>query len=359
MAKRTLIALFLCAAFIGAGAPGPAHMPPPPAGRAFIGGFFGERAAKTHRLSPGEAAQDQERNAERLEAQIGHPLAFLVQYADPDFFNSGAWRSDPRLLGDRRYHRMPFISWSVKWNLNTYLSGMHDRDIDNAAMAMKSFPGPVLFRPFHEFNLCLNGSSRSCHGNADVPDAFTQGDPLERKQALFIAWWKYVWHRMVVVDGATNVLWVWNPAYGPEDRSAPRKLERFLPTASGNPGDGPVVDVDYIGLDAYDVGGKSGFGDVFSRFYGAFSRYGLPLAYVESGEVSQDCGGVSSPYTQARWFADLMSSAPTTFPQMKIYSYFDSWSAYPNCERDWLFDSGGQAGFISAARDPYFSAMGS
>jgi hypothetical protein len=304
-----------------------------------LGAFMGE--VKGHARDK----QNTENNLEALEVAIGHPVAFQLSYYAPDSLTAANLHSDPMVQGDLKHHRVPYLSYSCKTNLDNYIDGNQDAVLDQTAAALKSLtvsgkPVLVLFRPFHEFNLCLNNAKQCANG--DDPDCFTPGYTVAQEQAQFIAYWKHLYNRIVVRDGARNVMFVWCPSAGGGNPLSLEELEGFMP---------PRRYLAYIGFDVYDEGATKGLLAVLTPPYNAFASHGLGMIWTETGEDSSDC--VHSEWTQARYFSDLENNIQN-FPLLKGFGYFGSWPQFPDCKADWILDDEGTAAFIRLAQNPNF-----
>ncbi len=319
MLRSALAAVFLLAALSGIASaqqtygtwPFVGHPPTPyphptplPSGQILVGGFF--RAASSPSPKPTglilSGAQIQENNQETLETLVGHSLPIDLIYGSPTYFvNSGSkvWGPvgapiDPRIIASIALKRTPIVSWSAGLptssaeslasylpaavaeslgfpapppscatnpNSSTQCYEKWDSYIDAFAQRMKAYPGPIYARPFHEFDQCL--SSAKCSNNDSIYDfpaiwpATGMAPTDAQKGELFQAWYEYVYYRSVYIDGATNIMWLWNPTGG-----NPSLTENFFPKTCyvlecAAPIDGSY-DVDMIGDDQYDVGNANG-----------------------------------------------------------------------------------------------------
>lgn len=392
----------------------------------FICGFNGQAAGPTPTpIAPATAVPQnvaQELNTEALETQAGRTFACQVQYADPYYFTnttSTNWcntvgcvtATDPRIVGDLARHRMPFFSWTVTLpatvdeSMASYLPASvgqtlgfpvnysyekFDKFIDTMAQKLKSYPGVVDVRPFHEFNLCVNEFKSANSGlcsNGDSKFAFpVQWPPscpswpskvgcsnttVAQEGILFQAWWEYIVYRVSVLDHATNIVFTWNPSYGGSANPLSLAQEKlFLPTTCYMPSCttpvAGVYDVDYLALDSYDYGGLLTYSGTVGAWYTSFNTYGLPMALVETGAPNNTVTTASNgttcsttytpgPETQAIYGAEVLSSLPTI--SWKLYSWFQSWSAYPSCNKNWNFDQFGKNAYFTDAGNVNFDAM--
>jgi hypothetical protein len=250
------------------------------------------------------------------------------------------------IQGDLRYHRIPYISYRCETALENYIDGSQDVLLDQTAAALKGLrvdgkPVPVLFRPFHEFNLCLHGAA-NCANN-DNPACFT-ATTIPAQQTQFIQYWEHLYRRIVLLDGATNVLFVWCPSAGGGSRITLAQIAGFIP---------PVQYLSFIGFDVYDRGGQNGLVGELKPPYDAFASFGLRMIWTETAEDSSDC--VQSQWTQARYFTDLAENI-SQFPLLAGFGYFESWPQYPNCQSDWILDRSGGEAFIRLAQEKKFQS---
>ena len=145
--------------------------------------------------------------------------------------------------------------------------------LDNIAAQLKQINGPVMLRPFVELD-----------GNW-----FWWGN---QPTAQFIALWQYTWHRIMVTDGVTNALWIYN-----------------VNAYSGNytayyPGSAYV---DIVSWDSYPPTS----GD--STWYNALVGLGKPIILAETGVLSSDNSNVT-PY--AGDTNGLLQTVKANFPKV-------------------------------------------
>jgi hypothetical protein len=145
--------------------------------------------------------------------------------------------------------------------------------LDKIAAQLKQINGPVLLRPFVELD-----------GNW-----FWWG---RQPTAQFIALWQYSWNRIMVTDGVTNALWVYN-----------------VNAYSGNytayyPGNSYV---DIVSWDSYPPTA------IDTLWYNALVGLGKPIILAETGVVSSDNSAVV-PY--AGNTNDLLQLVKASFPKV-------------------------------------------
>lgn len=314
-----------------------------------------------------------ETETEGLETAIGRHLATDIHYLHwGDITTARLDGAD--FQGDSNRGRIPIISWQCGDNLTTITNDLNtgtdaspapfddNTIVTTAAAAIKAYKTPVFIRFFYEFNTDLNGEGNP---GGTAKDCFSSGTMTE-KATEFIAAWEAIVNAFRAA-GATNVAWVWNPAYDPSDQgdASLDQLAYFLPPASY---------VDWIGLDAYDKSGI-GFDATVSPFYQKFGSTGYAMMVAETGEQQSPLPSPSpSPdtCTQAQYFADATysisngaqgslstcasshagSTGLTSFPNIKAFSYFDAAGPYGG----WTLASPSPAfaAFSTMANNAYF-----
>jgi mannan endo-1,4-beta-mannosidase len=145
--------------------------------------------------------------------------------------------------------------------------------LDNIAAQLKQINGAVMLRPFVELD-----------GNW-----FWWGN---QPTAQFIALWQYTWHRIMVTDGVTNALWVYN-----------------VNAYSGNytayyPGSAYV---DIVSWDSYPPSSSD------ATWYNALVALDKPIILAETGVLSSDNSNVT-PY--AGNTNDLLQLVKANFPKV-------------------------------------------
>ncbi len=304
-----------------------AHPPPVPNG-VYLGMYC-------NTLGKGATKDQKEQCTENLEHQIGRPFAVQTSYFSFSNFTESEFLSDPMIIGDLKFHRIPLVSQSCGYNLDEYRAGgAGQASIDNALTAMKAYPGPVIFTWFHEFNSCVRGATKTCHGNNDNPNCFTQGTSLAQKQAQYKAAWAFLAGERARL-GATNVALGWRPTNA-------RHLEGFYPGDS---------QVDWILPDAYDRNG-AGFAAMIGALYNEYCTPAFtsrPCGLAEFGEA-----GCSS-YGQAQFMRDIESQTSTQFRNIHLLAWYN---AHSNPRFDWRIDNcGGIDELRKLANMPQFKAM--
>lgn len=287
-----------------------ASAPPAPSG-VYVGIFC-------NTMGKGASKDQKEQCTENLEQQIGRPFAAQLSYYGPRTFTQEAFLSDPMIIGDLKFHRIPLVSQSCQVSLSQYSPGGRAQEaVDNALTAMKAYPGPVIFTWFHEFDGCANGNTNTCQGNGDSPRCFAAFGDRAAKAAAFKAAWAFIYSERARL-GATNVALGWRP-------TANTGLADFYPGDS---------QVDWILPDAYDRNGQ-GYAAVVSKIYNAYctsSFTSKPCGLAEFGEPG--CSG----YSQAQFMREIETSTSAQFPNIHLLAWFD---AQTNPRFDWKFDNCG------------------
>jgi len=173
--------------------------------------------------------------------------------------------------------------------LTDIAKGMYDAYIIHWAQDVKAIEQPVFIRLGHEMN---------------DPYRYPWG-PQNNVPEEFVNAWRYV-HDLFVKQGATNVLWVWNPhlSYGYFDLYYPGKKY-----------------VDYVGADVLNFGTVASwsqwysFNDIFGSHYKELEAFGKPIMIAEFSSLA--CGG-----DRKKWFAEALSNFPQKYPAVKAFMFF-------------------------------------
>lgn len=301
---------------------------------------------------------DEESTTETLENQITSDLGLSATYRFPFHIQykqwtvianevnaKGTWYPDSDFIGDINYGRIPVLSWSCD-GTNTYsdseiVSGVDDANISTTAIALSQYPGPVLFRWNWEFN--LYGFHTICEAPLSPPQsntaAYSSGDMTE-----FVKAWQHI-YTLFQQNGATNVVFLWNPGRYDNDTLSYRNPSGFYP---GN------EFVDWIGSDSYQfetdpcgVDSPTQFTDDFGlgstcvTFYNDYtaSKYDdKPLIVGENGSLNTSEGYGE---LQPTYFSGMKTDwANGDYPQIKAYNYYDNCSN-PGQTRNPTFDTAG------------------
>ena len=169
------------------------------------------------------------------------------------------------------------------------LNGEYDSYFRQFARDAARFGHPLLFRFDNEMN-----------GDWDPWSAFFYGKDTK----LYRLTWRYV-RQLFDAEGATNLLWVWNPNADSYPSFGWNNAALYYP------GDDVV---EWVGLTGYNTGGSSwrSFTDAYRQTYDLAEHLapGKPKLITEFG--SHDVGG-----DKAAWIRDMFDALPQ-FPAIRI-----------------------------------------
>ena len=246
-----------------------------------------------------------------VQNEVGKGLS-LVNFSSPFATSSGSYYNfDSTAFSNvRNYGAIPFFSWgSTPYSDSQVASGGEDGYITNWAQAAKNWGHPMFLR----FDWEMNGSwfpwGVGNNGNT---------------AASYVAMWQHV-HNVFASVGATNVTWVWCPNTDPGNQ--------MTSMSSVYPGDAYV---DWSCLDGYNGANPwSSFGQLFSSSYNTITGSVAPSKPMIIGETaSTESGG-----SKASWITDMLTSLPTSYPQIKGFLWFDKIESGPGGHTDWPLDS--------------------
>ena len=192
-----------------------------------------------------------------LETQVGRTFAIGLHYY--------GWKMEwpnPEMQDDIAKGRIPLISWNCGDTDANVAAGQDDEIIAARAVAARQYGHPIFLRWYWEFNLPENQHTGQCLGMSST---------LAKQQSDFIAAWRHIWD-VFQKQGATNVVFVWNP-----NSTVPKNA---LDPKGFYPGD---TYVDWIGWDKYDQIGGTPFQDLFADFIKGYGKMGKPLMIGETG----------------------------------------------------------------------------
>ncbi len=307
----------------------------PPPGTIFIGAFVDTTGHSSDAQQIAETAS--------FETSLGRKLAIHLHYhlwSDPMI---GTAENDDALNG-----RIPLISWSCNDGVTgvkdaDIAAGLYDSAIAKRAVAVANYARPIFIRFKWEMNLLYHNT---CADPAhDVRDNYGKRhySPIE-----YIAAWEHI-RTIFQANGATNVIWVWNPS------------GNGMKPGAYYPGDSQV---DWIAFDWYDsfnnffqttytlTYNNKTRRDVWTYPYLAAHFPNKPLMIGETGAV-QDW--------QLSYFngdpSDLNAdqSLQTSFPRIKAYVYWDSKGTRGDYE---ILATNGLPAFSAFVNGPYESGMG-
>jgi endoglucanase len=225
--------------------------------------------------------------------------------------------------------RIPMITWQPSIGLDAINNGSQDAMITSRANGLKALNAPLFLRWGHE----MNGNWYNWDGTHNNDSGTTNGP------AKYVQAWRRV-HDIFTAQGATNVVWVWEP--GAQD----------IPNLAWNhwtnyyPGDSYV---DWVGIDGYNWGTirYPGWTSFESKFAPVYNDYASRKPIMVCETASTDLGG-----DKGQWIRDLVTTVKNRFPSMAAVTWFDQ-----NKEADWRFDSSASSlsAFRTMAADPYFN----
>jgi hypothetical protein len=197
---------------------------------------------------------------------------------------------------------LPLISMNCGPSDASVAAGLHDRQLEVVARALKAYGRPVLFRWFWEMNL------PSANGHAACLGPTNQGPN-------YIAAFQHVWTVFHQV-GATNVSFVWCPSVS---ASAAHKTDLYF-----YPGG------DYVGWIGADVYDRPQVTATFAQQFGPFYQYWLKHA-PNKPFILSETGAVGST-AQVSWLHEIQSaltvklpgSSATPFTQVHAVCYVDA-----------------------------------
>lgn len=285
--------------------PTPVGLETPAAGKIYLGAYVNPRIAPL--------------TITALETTIGRKLAINMHYY--------GWTATFPLAAensDTSYGRLAVDSWNCAPTNAQVAAGLADPLILTRALTVKAFGHPVFIRYLWDMNLPVTVERR---GQCYDPSTDNANGTFSGPQ--YIAAWLHI-RQLFANAGVTNAIWVWSPSSAGSD-----------PTPY-YPGDAAV---DWIGFDAYDTTGQ-GFAPTFASLYAAWAPHNKPMMVSETGEVQS---------LQPEFFNDAASTLQTSFPQIKAFMYWDSYTH----SSDFEFNRITLPSFITMANEPYFAAFGS
>ncbi|HEV7534253.1 MAG TPA: glycosyl hydrolase, partial [Acidimicrobiia bacterium] len=221
----------------------------------------------------------QEEPITAFEQKLGRTLDLDNHYVQNfgDFYNptTGAMiPMDPAVQLDVDANRIAIVGWACAPNADV-LSGKLDKQIDAAAAAFKSYPRQFFMRYCWE----MDGSRQPANvgGNPDQ----------------FIAAWRYIYNRVKVTDGATNVIWLWTAnANGFKLGGWPAVASKYYP------GDDYV---DWVSADGYNWHGAVGRPPGADRFRNFLEIYDQFMLWARTDDASHQHVGSAKPIMVAEY----------------------------------------------------------
>ena len=274
----------------------------PPSGSIYLGAF----------ANPAQVTPPPISALQTLESQVGRTMALSPHYYGFTDKFPGAYEADDAAAG-----RMPVDSWNCGVPDSAIVAGTQDTLIKNRADALKAYGKPIMLRFMWEMNVPANPNYR-----AQCYDLATDGPGYAFSPTEFVAAWNHM-RQIFVTEGATNVVWVWNP-------SGVNNPNAYYPGAST---------VDWVGFDQYDTNSVS-FALTYQVPYGYVLPLDKPILIGETGALAP---------TQPSFFPGGAQILQSTYPAVKGYIYFDAGNL-------WSLTSAGLPSFTTMANDPYMSA---
>jgi beta-mannanase len=246
---------------------------------------------------------------------------------DNRFYSSEDWNERTDWTISQK--KIPLITWEPQgWPLDEIIAGTHDDLFRERARSLRDKGVEIFLRWGHEMNGNWYPWSGEMNGGAAGG---------ARK---YIDAWRHM-HDLFAEEGASNVVWVWNP------------LVTDVPAAAWNhwtnyyPGDEYV---DWVGLDAYNWGTSSpccvwqSFPTLVAQLYADYAGK-KPLMLPETS--SAELGG-----SKAAWITEMHQSLKTEFTAIKAVVWFDI-----DKETDWRITSSQATldAYRAMALDPYFN----
>jgi len=261
-------------------------------------------------------------NTPAFETVIGRELAVNMWYID---WNTSFPAADCDLVNS--YGGVPMITWEPWLNtvgtLEAISRGDYDSYITGFAQGSKDWGKLLYLRFAHEMN-----------GTWYPWDGYNNGG--NSGVAKYISAWKHI-HAIFTQVGATNVKWVWSPAFYGSSSTPWSYGDNYYP------GDAYV---DWIGLDGYcGLTSWDSFDNIFGGMYATYSAHNKPLM------ISEFACAEDAVNSKAAWITDAFSRLKNNYPGFKIFIWFNV-----NKERDWRVESSTASlnAFKTAISAPYF-----
>jgi hypothetical protein len=263
---------------------------------------------------------DEKTVIEALESKIGRKFAIGLHY----YGWKMAWPNQ-EMEQDAAAGRIPLVSWNCGATDADVAAGLQDDILVARAHAARAYGRPIFLRWYWEFNLPENQHTGMCLG---------MESSLAKQQSDFIAAWRHMWN-VFQREGATNVVFVWNPnSTVPKGALDPKG---FYP--------GPEY-VDWIAWDKYDQIGGTSFDDLFADFIQGYGGMGKPLMIGETG---------AHPAFQAKFLAEAAAAVKGPDAKIKAIVYFDAPGHRP---LPWTLSAEGIEALKKIAATPQFAPMG-
>jgi hypothetical protein len=314
----------------------------------------------------GTTRAQQQAGVLQREQDIGRKFDGLgVQYDGSASWGGVYGMNDPNLISPRLEQwahdngSFPVVSWTPNYTIAQINNGAADAIWAKAANYFKTYPFPIMLRPFWEF---------------DGP-WFTWGYGYNGANYYSAAEFKNAWQRMVNIfraNGATNVGFFWTPQEGPVFTGSSGSTRDLL--AQYYPGDAYV---DWVGTDAYNLcvnenncnatplhSGWASFNDMFNyssrcSCVSSHDAYGphKPIVVGETGSY-YDFNNTSNK--KGDWFRNIPAAAKN-MPYLRGIAFYDVDASGVGASHDNFLvdyptsDPSVYAGFKALAADPWFN----
>jgi beta-mannanase len=253
-----------------------------------------------------------------LESRIGRTLAIDNRYVYWDIATAEPSVLSEFLQDDAAHGRTPLISWNCSQSNASIASGAADATIVAFARAVASTGRTAFVRYMWEMDGpdTVNGRKWCYDPATDLPDG-------RFSPTAFIAAWNHI-RGIFAAQGATNVVWVWNPTCDPA------KAKPYFPGAA---------ETDWIGFDCYPSKTTSTLADTIGKMYAAFAPDGLPLMLAETAAKSAPAS------VQPTYLGPVANTLRTEFPAVKAFVYFDGAGQGANATESWGLSPQGTTAF--------------
>jgi hypothetical protein len=195
--------------------------------------------------------------------------------------------------------------------LQAIVDGRQDAYVDGWAAQAAAYGGPIYIRFAHEMN---------------TPPGTIYWYPWQGDPNLYVKAWQHV-HDRFVSAGATNVRWVWSPAWMNDDALL------YYP--------GPDY-VDWVAMTILNFGSESpesgwrSFEQLYNPQHARAARFGKPIMLSEVGSAEQ--GG-----DKGAWIASIGPSLQYNFPEVRALVWMNYAKARQVDTINWRVDSSPQA----------------
>ncbi|HEV3365485.1 MAG TPA: glycosyl hydrolase, partial [Acidimicrobiia bacterium] len=316
-------------------------------------------------------AEDEDQGIYKLEQRLGRTLDINNHYTTPfEFFLEEKLAGRPVQLEIQEQHdlkknRIPLVGWACGDSLKI-ATGELDAEIDAAAEAFKAYPREFFMRYCWE----MDGQR-------------PEKRELVHKPEDFIKAWRYIYDRIVNVNGVKNVIWVWCANANGYKMSDPF-TGGGKPAPQYYPGDDVV---DWVSADGYNWHGSNSengrddyrdFLEIYDEFMlwtrtadparnkGASSK---PIMIGEYGSQEQQDGGA----WKATWFRkahDTVKPRPAglspdqdkwkgAYSDIQALVYYDVVGKSGDDEGGWAVQTTEPSfeAYKEAALDPWFNQI--